>query len=271
MWVRVRGFIRIAVGQNRLKHQEKMEVTSLCLILATLSVRPDRSQFFGYDSITLVCEVPGSSTGWTVRRNTKSGTSVPCESGWGIPQETSCVIEDAYPSDSGVYWCESREGGCSKTVNITVTADVVILESPALPVTEGEEVTLLCSYKEEEQFQSTSAFTADFYKDGAFIGSRSEGKMAFQVSKSWEGFYKCQHPEKGVSLESWLAVTAAPPPSQPPSPAPPPVLSWHRLVCTVLLVILYTVLLILCVYVHVRWAQARAKKRRGLSDDIALE
>uniref|UniRef100_UPI003AAF20C4 Fc receptor-like protein 5 n=1 Tax=Centroberyx gerrardi TaxID=166262 RepID=UPI003AAF20C4 len=250
-----------------------MEVTSLCLILAALSVRPDRSQFFGYDSITLVCEVPANSTGWTVRRNTKSGTSVPCESGWGMLRKTSCVIEDAYPSDSGVYWCESREGGCSKPVNITITADVVILESPALPVTEGEEVTLVCSYKEEEQVQSTSAFTADFYKNDAFIGSGSGsgGSMTLRVSKSDEGLYKCQHPKKGKSPESWLAVRAAPTQSPSPSPAPPPVLPWPRLVCIVLLLILYAVLLVVCVYVHVRWARARAEKKRGLSDDIALE
>uniref|UniRef100_A0A667Z2A7 Ig-like domain-containing protein n=1 Tax=Myripristis murdjan TaxID=586833 RepID=A0A667Z2A7_9TELE len=182
-------------------------VISCCLLAASLSISPNRLQFFTYDTIKLSCDVSGNSTGWTVRRNTTSQTHVPCKKPWGIPNGPSCTIEDAYAKDSGLYWCESRDVGCSNAVNITVTDGVVILESPALPVSEGDDVTLRCSYKKLEEYQASSDFNASLYKDGISIGYMSAGKITLRaVSKSDEGLYSCEHPTKGKSPESRLAV-----------------------------------------------------------------
>ncbi|XP_044198153.1 low affinity immunoglobulin gamma Fc region receptor II-like [Thunnus albacares] len=239
-----------------------MEITSFCLMLsATLSISPNRSQFFQYDRISLSCEAPANSSGWIVRRNTSKRTSQQCMPGWGIPSESSCIIKHAYPSDTGLYWCESQRGECSNTVNITVTDGVVILESPGLPVTEGDDVTLLCSYKEEDETKSTSNFS--FYKNGVEIKTQPAGKMTLRaVSKSDEGLYKCNYPTKGESPQSWLAVRAR---------ATPPPLICLYLLCTILLFIFYNVILIVCVLIYRRWAQARAEAKRRASHHLTLE
>ena len=78
----------------------------------------------------------------------------------------------------------------------------MILESPALPVMEGEAVTLSCRNK-----TMSVNFTTDFYKDGLHISSSSTGNATIsRVSMSDEGLYKCNIPGVGESAESWLAV-----------------------------------------------------------------
>ncbi|XP_029610775.1 low affinity immunoglobulin gamma Fc region receptor II-b [Salmo trutta] len=168
---------------------------------ASLSVSPDRSQFFEYESVSLSCEVQGNSTGWRVVRNTSRGNLSDCDTDWGKQQGSSCIVS-LKPSDSGVYWCESGSGEHSNAVNITVHAGAVILESPALPVTEGDSVTLRCRYQ-----GTPSDLTAVFYKDGSLIRTETTGEMTIPaVSKSDEGLYKCTNSE-GESPESWMTVT----------------------------------------------------------------
>ncbi len=78
----------------------------------------------------------------------------------------------------------------------------MILESPVLPVMEGDAVTLRCRNK-----TSSADLQAVFYKDDLFIGSSSTGNMTIQfVYKSHEGLYKCNISGAGESQGSWLAV-----------------------------------------------------------------
>ncbi|XP_071234979.1 low affinity immunoglobulin gamma Fc region receptor III-A-like [Salvelinus alpinus] len=188
---------------------------------ASLSVSPDRSQFFKYESVSLSCEVQGNSAGWRLKRNTVSGERSDCGRKWGKPEGSSCIVS-LIPSHSGVYWCESGSGEHSNTVNITVHDGAVILESPALPVTGGDSVTLRCRYQ-----VTPSNLTADFYKDGSLIRTETTGEMTIPaVSKSDEGLYKCNNSE-GESPESWMTVTdggstsSSSPPLSPPSSSSP--------------------------------------------------
>uniref|UniRef100_UPI003AACAE63 Fc receptor-like B n=1 Tax=Centroberyx gerrardi TaxID=166262 RepID=UPI003AACAE63 len=124
-----------------------------------------------------------------------------CGVHWGKSAGSSCNISHPVHMDSGVYWCESREGATSNTINITVTGGAVILQSPVLPVMEGAAVTLNCTTK------TPSNLPADFYKDGSFIRTESTGQMTIHhVSKSDEGLYKCHISGPGESPPSWLAV-----------------------------------------------------------------
>uniref|UniRef100_A0AAY5KMX7 Ig-like domain-containing protein n=1 Tax=Esox lucius TaxID=8010 RepID=A0AAY5KMX7_ESOLU len=186
-WILLLFISRVAAGQSPV----------------SLIVRPNRSQFFEYESVSLSCEVLGGSTGRRVERNPTSGKLTECGDRWGKFNGTSCIISSTKSTDSGVYWCVS--GKHKNTVNITVTDGHVILESPALPVTEGFNVTLKCRNK-----TNPSDLTADFYKDGSLIRTESTGEMTIPaVSQSDEGLYSCRHPELGRSPESWMTVTAS--------------------------------------------------------------
>lgn len=81
-------------------------------------------------------------------------------------------------------------------------AGSVILESPVLPVKEGDHVSLHCKKK-----KSSADLIADFYKDGLRIRTGYRGNMTiYNVSKSDEGLYKCNISGAGQSPESLLAV-----------------------------------------------------------------
>uniref|UniRef100_A0AAX7V3W4 Ig-like domain-containing protein n=1 Tax=Astatotilapia calliptera TaxID=8154 RepID=A0AAX7V3W4_ASTCA len=190
------------------------ETSVLCLLFlisllscttnqARLTVSPSSSQFFKGEFVSLSCEEDDSSAGWTLRRNTSKPNITQCGDGWGKPARSSCNISYMYPLDSGVYWCESREGPTSNMVNLTVTGGSVILQSPVLPVMEGDDVTLLCKTK-----TTPSNLPAAFYKDGSLIRKQPTGHMTIQhVSRSDEGLYKCDISGHGESPSSWITVT----------------------------------------------------------------
>ncbi|XP_047443807.1 uncharacterized protein LOC125009686 [Mugil cephalus] len=191
-----------------------MEVTAFCIALLTvmillcaqdqevdaafLSISPNRLQFFEYESVTLYCDgvfycdVEHKSIGETPSCCTTNNTT---------SQGPNCTIENVFQIDSGKYWCE--EGGeRSNIININVVSGSVILESPALPVMEEEDVTLSCRTK-----ISSSNIQADFYKDGIHRKSSSPGTLTIKtISMPDQGFYKCNTSGVGESPQSWLSV-----------------------------------------------------------------
>ncbi|XP_028419326.1 high affinity immunoglobulin gamma Fc receptor I-like isoform X2 [Perca flavescens] len=169
---------------------------------ASLTVSPSRSQMFKDESVSLSCEEDDSSAGWTLKRNTTIKTRTQCGDDWGRPAGSSCKISYMVPGDSGVYWCESREGATSNSITITVPGGPVILQSPVLPVMEGEDLTLTC------KTETSSNLPAGFYKDGSFIRTEPAGHMTIHhVSRSDEGLYKCLISSVGESPPSWVSVT----------------------------------------------------------------
>ncbi|XP_030285617.1 low affinity immunoglobulin gamma Fc region receptor II-like isoform X1 [Sparus aurata] len=182
-----------------------MEITTLCTVIAVLRVVPNRSQFFQYESVSLICEPQGNSSEWTIKRNTTKNINEECPPSLHRINKSYCYFDDVYSGDTGVYWCESAAGESSNSVTITVTAGDVILESPVLPVMEGDDVTLSCRSKKTVSCNHT----ADFYKDGLLIGSSSTGNMTIHsVSRSDEGLYRCNISGTGASIESRLTVRA---------------------------------------------------------------
>ncbi|XP_047468157.1 Fc receptor-like B [Mugil cephalus] len=126
-----------------------------------------------------------------------------CGAGWGKLVGSSCNISYTFPSDSGVYLCESREGTTSNSIDLTVYGGPVILQSPFLPVMEGDEVTLLCKTK-----TTPSILSATFYKDGSLIRTESTGHITVHhVTRSEEGLYRCNIIDHGDSPPSWITVT----------------------------------------------------------------
>ncbi|XP_052353340.1 hemicentin-2-like [Oncorhynchus keta] len=172
---------------------------------ASLTVNPNTTQHFTSKSLSLTCELKGNSTGWRLmsyrERIVKSG----CVSTWRSITESTCTIRSLTTWSSGVFWCESGSGENSNAVNITVNDGDVILESPVHPVTEGDSVTLTCTFRHQG---TNPKLNTDFYKDGTFIKNETTGEMTIPiVSKSDEGFYKCKSDE-GESPESWVTVRA---------------------------------------------------------------
>ncbi|KAF3698306.1 High affinity immunoglobulin epsilon receptor subunit alpha Fc-epsilon RI-alpha [Channa argus] len=173
---------------------------------AHLTVSPNSSQFFKGDTVSLSCKEDDSSAGWTLRRNITKQNITQCGDGWGEPAGSLCIIDYLFPWDSGVYWCESRDGSTSNSVYINVTGGAVILQSPVLPVMEGHDVSLHCQTK-----RPPSKLPADFYKDGSLIRTEPTGHMTIHhVTKSDEGLYKCHISSHGESPPSWIYITEKP-------------------------------------------------------------
>ncbi|XP_067380659.1 high affinity immunoglobulin epsilon receptor subunit alpha-like [Channa argus] len=179
---------------------------------ARLTVSPSFSQLFEGQSVSLSCEEDDSSNAVLLWRNTTRDNRTECGANWGKSNGSSCFIKYISSLDSGVYWCESRDGSTSNSITITVTGGAVILQSPVLPVMEGHDVSLRCAMK------NSSKLPADFYKDGSLIRTEPTGHMTIHhVTKSDEGLYKCHISSHGESPPSWIYVTEKPSTTPPPT------------------------------------------------------
>uniref|UniRef100_A0A3Q1HAL0 Ig-like domain-containing protein n=1 Tax=Anabas testudineus TaxID=64144 RepID=A0A3Q1HAL0_ANATE len=162
---------------------------------ASLTVSPDRVQHFTSDSVSLSCE--GNSTEWRVRRFPEDSYLSLC-SDWGTMTGSTCNISGL--NSSAVYWCESGSGQFTNSVNIT--GHNMILMSPVHPVTEGQSVSLGCRLKTGQKL-SNNVF---FYQNDKLLQNHTRVELIISaVSKSHEGFYKCQHSGK-ESPQSWMTV-----------------------------------------------------------------
>uniref|UniRef100_I3JN08 Ig-like domain-containing protein n=1 Tax=Oreochromis niloticus TaxID=8128 RepID=I3JN08_ORENI len=164
---------------------------------ASLTVSPDRVQHFTSDSVLLTCE--GNFTEWRVRKFSEDGRLYSdCRRMTG----STCGIFTS-KSDTAVYWCESGSGEFSSAVNITVQNDGngPILVSPVHPVTEGASVSLSCSLRTQKILSNVF-----FYHNDKLIQNDTRGELKISaVSKSDEGFYKCQYSGR-ESAQSWMSV-----------------------------------------------------------------
>ncbi|XP_049425147.1 uncharacterized protein LOC125884293 isoform X2 [Epinephelus fuscoguttatus] len=196
---------------------------------ASLTVSPDRVQHFTTDSVSLNCE--GNSTEWRVKKLTESGNILFCQN-WGTMTGSTCSIKRYQPSNA-VYWCESGSGEFSNAVNITISTKYIILVSPVRPVTEGDSVSLSCRIRSQ-----TFASKVFFYQNDKLIQNDTRRELNISaVSKSDEGFYKCEYSQK-VSAQSWMSVKGV---SRPESSSSP-VLMIIGLVFGIVLVILLLLL-----------------------------
>ncbi|XP_063325976.1 Fc receptor-like protein 5 [Pelmatolapia mariae] len=199
---------------------------------ASLTVSPDRVQHFTSDSVSLTCE--GNFTEWRVRKFSEDGRLYSdCRRMTG----STCNINTS-KSDTGVYWCESGSGEFSSAVNITVQKYFTILESPVHPVTEGASVSLSCSLRTQKILSNVF-----FYHNDKLIQNDTRGELKISaVSKSDEGFYKCQYSGE-ESAQSWMSVKVTVSGADSSSS---PVWLMVGLVCGVSLIIILLLLLYRC-------------------------
>ncbi|XP_044198090.1 low affinity immunoglobulin gamma Fc region receptor II-like [Thunnus albacares] len=231
------------------QQQDSMEVTAFCIRLsvfillnvdvqnsdAAFRIIPTKLQLFQYEPVSFRCEGLDDSSQLRGIRDTEKFIS---ECNITSTSTLSYTIQKAYPADSGEYWCETKEGKKSNRVNITITVGSVILESSVVPVMEGDTVTLRCRNK-----TTSSHLTADFYKNGLFMRSSSTGEITIHsVSKSDEGFYKCNISDVGESPESRLTVRALDRETFPSSDHSFYVLLLLRTVFTIVMVVLLLLL-----------------------------
>uniref|UniRef100_A0A673CIH3 Ig-like domain-containing protein n=1 Tax=Sphaeramia orbicularis TaxID=375764 RepID=A0A673CIH3_9TELE len=189
----------------------------------SLKVNPDRAQHFTDDDVFLSCE--GNSTEWRIMWSDDFFLHSCYMTG------NTCRFS-SYFDTHRLFWCESGSGEFSNGVNITISEGIILL-SPIHSVNEGNSVTLGC------KLTTGNTSRVAFYKNDKLIQNDSRLELNISaVSKSDEGFYKCE--SSGFqSQSSWVAVTSASKSSFP---------AWMTiwLICVAVLVLLLPLLMLCC-------------------------
>ncbi|KAG8005932.1 hypothetical protein GBF38_004999 [Nibea albiflora] len=173
----------------------------------------NRIQFAHGENFTVSCQLPDDNSQWKMMRNDVwTGNITECPNQVSSGRNLSCTSRSQYPWTDYVYWCESSTGERSNALNITTTIAVkAVLESPSLPVLEGEDVVLRCLTRDNTSKPFTPSSEAIFYKDDGTKWILTEGTLTLTaVTKANEGFYECKKPLGEKSDKSWLSVTVRP-------------------------------------------------------------
>ncbi|XP_071022856.1 leukocyte immunoglobulin-like receptor subfamily A member 4 [Oncorhynchus clarkii lewisi] len=191
-------------------HSSALPIIITALPKTTLTVEPNPA--YTGEKVTLKCSVESDSI-WSYKWYKDRNYNVVSQSVRHTITGDTHTISRAAESDQGQYWCEGNRvsrptsSQPSDHVTLTVKAGDVILESPVHPVTEGDSVTLTCTFRHQGTNPKPKT---DFYKDGTLIKNETTGEMTIPaVSKSDEGFYTCKSGE-GESPERWVPVRVPP-------------------------------------------------------------
>ncbi|XP_058874498.1 Fc receptor-like protein 6 isoform X2 [Acipenser ruthenus] len=175
---------------------------------------------FRGETVTLSCEVEGGSAGWRFKQYRDGREEAGCSDQYSRRYGDSCTISNTWYYNSGVYWCESASGQKrSNAVNLTVSYEWVILQTPPQPMFEGDSLNLRCRI-----YDGHKPTRVVFYKDNKELQSQTGTKLGFdRASKSDEGSYKCRawwsSQYVGDSAEVRVSVRALPKPALNLTPA----------------------------------------------------
>ncbi|XP_068164359.1 uncharacterized protein [Antennarius striatus] len=172
----------------------------------------NRSQFANREEFTIGCQLPNDNNQWKMMRfDSWVGTITECPNQVTSDRSLSCTSRSASPWSDNLYWCESPAGHRTNALNVTPTDMLVVLETPTVPVWEGDNVTLRCLYRNRTTKKFTTKFRMVFYKDDRqkFVTNGASVTLP-TVTKADEGLYKCRHPKEGLSPTSWIGVKAHP-------------------------------------------------------------
>ncbi|XP_073330624.1 uncharacterized protein [Pagrus major] len=170
----------------------------------------NRSQFVHSEMFTVSCQLPDNNTQWKMMSFNKwEGNMIECPNQVSSDRRLSCTSRSESPWSDILYWCESSTGERSNALNITTTVVNNVMESPRLPVLEGEDVMLRCLHINKTTKEITSNLRATFYKNDRVLKWGTQGNWTLTaVTKADEGLYKCVIHGHGDTHESWISVKA---------------------------------------------------------------